>query len=217
MPIRILEGLVLAPLLTLAGGAASALPVISEFYYDAVGSDDGESFVELYGLPGTSLEGFVLDGVNGSNGAVGPTILLSGAIGASGVFVVADRRSDGTSSVAVADLLANFDFQNGPDSVVLRQGASVLEALGYGTFVAGEINEGEGAAAPAVAPGASLARRFADVDTNDNAADFIALAVPTPGAVTLSAVPEPGTALLIGLGLSGLAVGGRRTRLAGRR
>ena len=192
-------------------GAAQALPVLSEFYYDAVGSDDGESFVEIYGSPGTSLEGFALDGINGTNGAVSPTILLSGSIGASGLFVVADRRSDGTSSVAGAQLLANFDFQNGPDSVVLRSNTSVLDALGYGTFVAGEINAGEGAPAPAVSAGSSLARRFANVDTNDNASDFVALATPTPGSAPFSVVPEPGTALLLGLGLTGLAsVTGRR-------
>jgi hypothetical protein len=197
-------------------GAARALPVLSEFYYDAVGSDDGESFVEIYGAPGTSLEGFALDGINGANGVVGPTIVLAGVIGSSGLYVVADRRTDGTSSVAGADLLANFDFQNGPDSVVLRNGASVLDALGYGVFGAGEINAGEGAPAAAVSPGSSLARRFANVDTNDNAADFVALATPTPGTAPVSVVPEPGTALLLGLGLTGLAaVPGRRERADG--
>ena len=123
-----------------------ALPILSELYYDAPGSDDGQSFVELAGLPGTSLDGFVVEGVNGSNGAVGPSIVLTGSIGANGLFVIGDRLADGTTSVIGADFLANFDFQNGPDSVVLRQGAVVLDALGYGVFGVGEIFAGEGMA-----------------------------------------------------------------------
>ena len=70
--------------------------------------------------------------------------------------------------------------------------SSVLDALGYGVFAVGEVFAGEGAPAVDPAAGASLARRFADVDTGDNAADFIALAAPTPGSAPLSAVPEPG-------------------------
>jgi hypothetical protein len=196
--------------LALLPATALALPVLSEVFYDAVGSDDGLSFVELYGTPGTSLAGVVVENVNGANGAVGPSLALSGTIPASGIFVVADVTSAGVSSVAGADLLLDFDLQNGPDSVVLRLGDQVLDALGYGVFAAAEVFAGEGAPAVDPAAGASLARRFADLDTGDNAADFISLATPTPGSAPLSPVPEPASATLVGAGLAGLAIGHRR-------
>ena len=120
MRINRCRGLVAALFLCsgLAAQPGAALPLISEVFYDATGSDNGLSFVELYGEPGTPLSGFVLEGVNGANGGVGPSVLLSGAIGAGGFFVVADDLGDGTTLVAGADELANFDFQNGPDSLV---------------------------------------------------------------------------------------------------
>jgi len=189
-------------------GPAAALPLLSEVFYDATGADDGQSFVELYGTPGTSLDGLVLEAVNGADGSVTHSLALAGAIGPDGIFVVADQTSAGTTQVAGADLLLDFDFQNGPDSVVLRSVSAVLDALGYGSFLATEVNAGEGA--PAVDPpaGQSVARRFANVDTDDNAIDFVAGA-PTPGAAPL-ALPEPAAAGLLGLGLLGLARAGRR-------
>jgi hypothetical protein len=195
----------------LAAGAAQALPVISELLYDASGADDGALFVELYGAPGTSLDGYVIEGVNGSDGSVTHTLELSGTIPEDGILVVADEASGGGTLVAGADLLLNFDFQNGPDSVVLRDAlGTVIDALGYGVFGAGEVFAGEGAPAPDVAAGSSLARVFADVDTDDNAADFAALEAPSPGSAPLSPVPEPAAALLLATGLAVLSLLRRR-------
>jgi len=184
---------------------ASALPLLSEVLYDASGSDDGGVFVEIYGTPGSSLDGLFLDGVNGSGGAVTVTVALSGAIPADGVFVVADATGGGVTFVAEADLLAEFDFQNGPDSVVLRSATTVLDALGYGIFSVGDAFAGEGAAAPDGAAGSSLARRFADVDSDHNTADFEVLATPTPGVAPVQSVPEPALGWLLVSALAAFA------------
>ena len=93
---------------------------------------------------------------------------------------------------------------------MLRSGDRVLDAVGYGVFAAGDVFAGEGSPAPDAPADASVARIFADVDTDDNAADFAVLATPTPGAGDLAPVPEPATAALLGLGLGGLGFCGRR-------
>jgi len=199
----------------LCAGVASATPLISEVYYDAVGSDDGQSFVEIYGIAGSVLDGLTLEGVNGSNGAVGPIIAISGVIPTDGVFVVADMDAAGLTMVANADLLANFDFQNGPDSIVLMEAGLAIDAVGYGVFAAGEIFAGEGTSAADAPAGSSLARLFADLDRDDNSLDFVVLSTPTPGTVQLTAIPELGSGLLTVMGLVGLSLLGRRNSVQG--
>jgi hypothetical protein len=194
--------------------AAQSSTLISEVFYDAVGTDDGLSFVELYGAPGTDLSGFVIQGINGTGGTVTDTIALAGMIPADGLYLVADGLADGTTQVASADQIANFDFQNGPDSVVLLAGSTVLDAVGYGVFAASDVFAGEGNPAPDPAAGSSIARLFANVDTNDNASDFAA-GTPTPGSAAFSSVPEPDVAGLLGAGLVGLGWQGKRRRQRG--
>ena len=200
--------------LALAPTPARGLPLLSEVFYDAAGSDNGKSFVELFGAPGSALDGFTLEGVNGANGAITPRLALSGSIPEDGLFLLADDAGDGTTLVPGADLVLNFDFQNGPDSIVLRNADGVVDAVGYGAFDAGEVFAGEGAPAPDAPADASLARRFADVDTDDNAADWISLDVPTPGAAPLASVPEPSAGALFGCGLALLARLSRRRSAA---
>jgi hypothetical protein len=201
-------------LFVLAAPRARAALLISEALYDATGSDNGAGFVELSGAPGTPLDGVRLEGVNGANGRVYISVPLSGAIPASGVFVVADDAGDGTSTVPGADLIANFDFQNGPDSIVLRDGVGeVLDALGYGEFPAGTFFAGEGRPAPDPAAGASLARGPGLVDRNDNLLDFQVLEVPTPGVVAglgTAPVPLPASAMLLLSGVLALIPVARR-------
>ena len=160
--------------------------------------------VELFGPAGTSLDGVFLDGINGGDGNIYRSVALSGFIPADGIFVVADDSGDGNTMVSSADFIASVDWQNGPDSIVLRDGNGVLDALGYGDFT-GSFFSGEGIAAPDVPGGSSLARIDPRVDTGNNQADFLESATPTPGSIPLESVPLPPALALFLSGIAGLA------------
>ncbi len=203
-----LRAAILAAAVASWGTLAAASPLLSEVFYDASGSDDGEVFVELAGTPGASVDGLVIEGINGSDGSVTVSLELAGSFGSDGLFVVADVDAEGATAVAGADQLLSFDFQNGPDSVVLRDALGVaLDALGYGAFDAGQVFAGEGAPAPDAPAGSSLARLDL-VDRGDNALDFAVTDTPTPG-VGPAPVPEPSLAVLLAVASAALRRRGR--------
>ena len=155
--------------------------VINELLYDAVGGDT-DVFVELSGPAGFILDGLSLVGINGSNGSVYNAIGLTGVFPPDGFFVIA-HPSAGGAIAANADLLdSDVDYQNGPDSVELRWGTGVVDAVAYGSFAPDEFFAGEGTPAPDVDPGSSLTRDALSTDTDNNADDFQETAVPTPGS-----------------------------------
>jgi len=192
--------------------------LISEVLYDASGSDQGQAFVELTGPGDMSLAGYSLLGVNGVGGALTHSLSLDGIVfPADGYLVLADLDSSGHTSVLNADVgFANVDFQNGPDSIRLMFGTSIVDALGYGSFGGSLVFAGEGAPAEDAPAGSSLARRVSGVDTDWNATDFFVDASPSPGLenriVVAVPTPEPSSLLLMGCGLLAVYRYARRYR-----
>jgi len=188
---------------------ALALPVIQELLYDGVGADSDEVFTEIFGTAGMLFDGWHLVGINGGTGEIYRTIDLSGAlIPADGILLIATADAVG-EVLANRDFVANVDWQNGPDAVqLLNPAGEVIDALQYGD--AKNNNAGEGTPAVDVSAGWSLARFPFAFDSGDNFADFQATEFPTPGT-GLEPVPEPGTMMLLGAGLLGLAAYGRRS------
>ena len=158
----------------------------------------------------TIISELLYDAASTDNGNVYRSVVLAGVIPADGVFLIGDDSGDGSTLISDADLVLEIDFQNGPDSVVLRNGATVLDALGYGDFT-GQVFAGEGNAAPDAPSGSSLARHNPLLDTNNNFNDFMVLDLTTPGAVPVSAVPVPPAVALFLSGIIGL-VGVARKR-----
>jgi len=181
----------------------SATPIIQEVVYDGPGADADDVFTELYGAPGESLDGWTLVGVNGGDGSDYRTVDLSGALFPDdGILVIATSSAAG-EALLQRDFVGSVDWQNGPDAVQLRDpGGAVVDALQYGD--AGAFNAGEGAFASTVTAGESLSRNSDGTDTDDNAADFTALTVPSPGEGPAPAPPggspappPPGSQLLV--------------------
>ncbi len=158
--------------------------VINEVFYDP-GSTGLGCFVELYGKPNLKLDGYRLVGINGNGGAEYNIIDLSGyKVRPTGFFVVAQNKS-----VPNADLISTkADYQNGPDSIQLWNKDGKIDAVGYGDF-SNAVFAGEKEPTLDVT-GYSIGRRPDGFDTNNNSADLVGLAVPSPGKPNMPVASE---------------------------
>jgi hypothetical protein len=118
--------------------SADAQVYINEIYYDATGTDDGKTFIEIYGPPTLDISGWELRSIEGTQNTTpglgcgflnqtGTIILPPGSIiGPDGFFVVADGIGGVTQVVCppthnggLPDLIVNnADWENGPDEAV---------------------------------------------------------------------------------------------------
>ncbi len=170
--------------------------MINEMLYDVPGVDtNGQVFIELRGTPGASLAQYMIRFVNGDDGKLTDTLVLpTGAlIRDTGFFVIADAMTNAAqvTTVANADLIDNFDPQNGPDTVqLLGPDGTLVDVLGYGTPLpaldATNLVMYDGAPAVKVSAGRSLSRLPGAAHTHNNATDFVANTAPSPGTAEVT-------------------------------
>lgn len=182
---------------------ASITVVLNEVFYDGVGADEGQTFVEIFGPAGMDLTGWRVVGLEGSGGSCGTVngsnnITLAGAIASDGLFVLADDNGAGVTAVTVPathnggvidQLNANVDFENGnADAVQLvHPSGTVVDAMTYGDLATCTVDAGgqpivEGAPAFDTFGGSSLSRWPAGNDTDNNKIDFTPDCDPSAGA-----------------------------------
>lgn len=179
------------------GVAQAQQIVINESVYDSP-STDTDTWTELKGPGGMSLDGYRLIGFNGNGGVLYNPIPLDGyTIPADGYFVVAQNGAN-----AWADLVTNLvDFQNGPDSIQLQRNEGgnwvVVDAVGYETHGGSDVFGGEGTPCVGQVPPNSMARCPDGWDTQNNSADFIQDTAPTPGAPNAGSCALPGACCFV--------------------
>jgi len=167
-------------LVALATCSPPGRPIVAEVYYDAIGDDTGQEYVELFNptSQARSLHGARLEAGDGA----GPgrwTLRWTGgpgdSVGAGGRFLIG-----GAAVTPAPDALATLELQNGPDAMRLVWPDGAIEVVGWGAHAFAEY--ACGAPTPDVASGLALARVPDGSDRGGNDLDFRP-APPSPGRV----------------------------------
>jgi hypothetical protein len=202
-----------------AAPAAEALPTgdlwISEVMYDPAGSDDQYEWVELFNAGSTAIDlsDYELRWGGDTYGDYG-TLVLSGTLAPGDYFVVGGPLSDNDNGNPTYDQSEDFDGDLGngrlfgfwADGLALfdtTAGPDPVHVVIYGGFLnlSGLVDEiGNPGAVDAFPITAGSSLEFDGTVWGEQAA-------PTPGSGSL--VPEPAPALLMLMGLVGLAIKGR--------
>ncbi|RKZ18529.1 hypothetical protein DRQ53_00400 [bacterium] len=156
--------------------------VINEVLYDPDGADAGHEFVELINPSAVDaqLDGVQLFFINGADPS-SPQLLWQGGAGeilGPGAFFVL-----GGTQVSGRDRTFGQSLQNGDEALQLMRSGRRIDAVAWG-----QPEPGLGEGSPATGqPGQSIGRVPDGQDSGDNASDFRALDVVTPGQANLRA------------------------------
>lgn len=176
--------------------AAAQAVIINEVLYDTQGTDDPDLlYTELWGDPGTSLDDWYIEGINGHFGTVYRTVYLSGTIPADGYFVIGNSANvTNVDQVLNEGSNAGVDWENAGSSsgddcdglLLYNGGGELVDWVCYGPCETPANCEGEGGTnAPDPYPSGGTNRAIARLpdhqDTDDNGADFATTETLTPG------------------------------------
>lgn len=206
-----------ACLLLLIAGSAAATPisalVIGEIMYEPTGGNNGGQWVEIYN--GTSSVVDLTDyQLEWGRNSLADSIALTGLLAPNSTFVIGGPTSDASNGSPIYDQILNFSPNLDNGGHPSREDALALVQISTSTLMHIIVYGGDGALVPFLDEQGSTAIAVDDSAlVQGNSLEYLGTntwqlqTTPTPGTpnANLVPIPEPTTAILLGLGLIELA------------